>query len=63
MSHFLEIERHQDDEISKDLYLVFLDDKKNVDDFMRRFCMINRIDFSFKRRRWEIRKRRRKKRR
>lgn len=59
MSHFLKVERHRDDEISKELYLVFLDDKECVDLFMRRFFMLNRIDYNFKKRRWQIRKRRR----
>lgn len=54
MTKYLKIERHKNDEITRDLYLIYLHDSGAIDSFMRRFCMLNRITYSIKHSKWII---------
>lgn len=54
---FLKFERHVNDELTKDLYLIWLDNPGAVDAFVRRFFMLNRIEFDLKKKQWAFRPR------
>lgn len=53
---YIAIERHANDEVHRDLYLVYLENERALDNFLRKLFSDNRIDFNMKQRRWVFRR-------